>query len=102
MRLPPGRALIVFGASAVAGLGLDLPGRSGLADAGGIAAAEASAHSCGSLKGRSLLRSPVLKVVERGGPAGAVVYVCVRPHGRVRRAGRPLMTVPWTRCMRSR
>jgi hypothetical protein len=81
VRSPVGRALLALGAIAVTGLAPMCP--AGLASPAGAT----SFRGCSSLKGRSLLHSSVLKVVERGGEAGAVVYVCVRPHGRVRRAG---------------
>jgi hypothetical protein len=52
--------------------------------------AQASAgmpRRCATLRGRRLLATPAVKVVERVGERSGVVYACAPPRGRVRLAG---------------
>jgi hypothetical protein len=49
---------------------------------------------CASLRGKQLVRSRTVKVVERATPARGVVHICVPPHGRVRIAGSAYTAIP--------
>lgn len=51
------------------------------------AAGAVSRQSCANLKGKRLARSRTIKVVEQRSSDIGVVYACVPPNGRVRRAG---------------
>jgi hypothetical protein len=49
--------------------------------------AQASSQTCATLRGKRLLRSDAIKVVEHTEAARGVVYSCGPPRGRVRRLG---------------
>jgi hypothetical protein len=50
-------------------------------------AAQASSQTCAALKGKRLLSSHAIKLVEHTEEARGVVYACVRPRGRVHLLG---------------
>jgi hypothetical protein len=49
--------------------------------------AQASSRTCATLKGKRLLRSHAIKLVEHTEEARGAVYACVPPHGRVHLLG---------------
>jgi hypothetical protein len=49
--------------------------------------AQASSRTCATLRGKHLLSSPAIKLVEHTEEARGVVYACVRPRGRVHLLG---------------
>ncbi len=49
--------------------------------------AQASSRRCATLRGKHLLSSPAIKLVEHTEEARGVVYSCVRPRGRVHLLG---------------
>jgi hypothetical protein len=49
--------------------------------------AQASSRTCSSLRGKRLLSSPAIKLVEQTDEARGVVYSCARPRGRVHLLG---------------